>query len=568
MANLPGFVVDYDCDLVQSDNRLAVVLDELSEWVWPPVSGYDSVQGFDGTLLNTLIVEQEATETFSGEIVEGSFFFDWYDTIHIVPNTYDLGNLLSDQDRDFEVWNAYLSSQLLSTIGEDGTDGMDIDEPFVTPTTFSVLESRIYTLNVSVAGPSVIDATYTFNFPSDTVLVIVTGNRAVVWPFEPNWRRPVEEELEWLTDVIESDNGSEQGIKLRDTPRSRFSYLSTVKERDQRWLQTVLWSWQANLFALPIWTDEGGLTADAALGATSISVDTSHMSYQAGALVILMRDTTTYEAVEITTVNANSLELAQELNNSWGKNTRVYPGYFARMNDRHSITGFNSVLDEMSLEFSLDNTVSTTAAEFNGTSYLGFPVLEERPNWVDDRTHEFQRLTKLLDNKTGSIIVEDMAGLPITFNSFSWLKYGRESIYNLRKWLYSRTGRLNRIWIPTDKVDLVLVADVTSTDIVIKVENIRYYQYIKEDLGKRDICIHLRSGQRFYRRIVSSSKVTDDIEQLGIDSVLGQDVGVSEVYMISWIQLSRMASDTVQLLWHNTGVQECTHNLRSVLDDV
>ena len=132
-----------------------------------------------------------------------TFKQDYYDRYIIRPSSIDVGNLLSAQQRNVEVWNGFEGPKLLSQILQTGTDGITLTEPFPAPTTYAGLESRTYTLNISTNGAPVIDAKYTFDFPETTDPVLsVIGKRVVVWPFMPQTRH--KETLEWLTDVIQS----------------------------------------------------------------------------------------------------------------------------------------------------------------------------------------------------------------------------------------------------------------------------------------------------------------------------------------------------------------------------
>lgn len=96
--------------------------------------------------------------------IEPGFGADYYNRVHIVPDSLNVGNLLSTQTRPVEVWNAHRSTKLLSGISQSGTDGMTLIEPYAAPTTFGVFESRTYTLQVGTAGSPVIDAAYVFAF--------------------------------------------------------------------------------------------------------------------------------------------------------------------------------------------------------------------------------------------------------------------------------------------------------------------------------------------------------------------------------------------------------------------
>ena len=63
-----------------------------------------------------------------------SYLQDYYFRVHVRPSRIDLGNLLSSQTRQVEVWNAHLTSKLLASITRERVEGFVLSEPVATPT--------------------------------------------------------------------------------------------------------------------------------------------------------------------------------------------------------------------------------------------------------------------------------------------------------------------------------------------------------------------------------------------------------------------------------------------------
>ena len=119
-----------------------------------PVAQGDS--GYVAAVTNNLPIDVEPKAAVSSWRMP-TFLDDYYYRIHIRPGVIDLGNLLSSQTRQVEVWNAHFVGKLLSSITDVGLDGIDLAEPAPAPTTFKALESRIYVLSISTNGAPVID---------------------------------------------------------------------------------------------------------------------------------------------------------------------------------------------------------------------------------------------------------------------------------------------------------------------------------------------------------------------------------------------------------------------------
>lgn len=552
--------------MARGNPNLSPAMEAFEVDYWPPHGSATAVAGA-GERANNLPIEVDGWSYTGAKM--SSYRDDYYNRVHIRPNPIDLGNLLSEQTRDIEVWNAHFNSKQLSDIIPDGDEGLLLTEPDPPPTTFGPLESRIYQLSVSTDGPPNIDATYAFDFPDANPVLTVTGTRVVVWPFKPNWAQPVTDRYEWLTDIIESDDSSEQAIMLRAHPRRTLSFMITLANTDKRRMEALLWQWQARLFAVPFENSRGRLTADATAGDLEVYLDTTYRDYKDDGLAILIsNDRSTVEAVEIDTVFADHITLARPLPSSWQEGAMICPALLGRLQDTQALNLYTSRLLDGLVQFSIENNTAITGAEFNATMYRGYPVLEERPNWRDDITVEYHRKLHHFDNLTGVRTVDDMSGRPVTIQSFLWTRAGRAAIHALRQWLHARKGRLIPIWVSSQQEDIVLLEALGDTAVTLNIENIGYARYLDMEIGRRDICIRLRDGSRYYRRITGCIEVDDTKEQLVIDDPLGVTINPEDISTISWMQLSRMASDSQELVWHTSELVECRHLLRGLNDAV
>ncbi len=92
---------------------------------------------------------------------------DFYGRIHISPSRFALGNVLTDTNVQFEIWNGFFTPQNLNSILEFGTSSLTLNQPTppgVAPTILPTLGSFTYDVDVDELGPAEIDALYTFQF--------------------------------------------------------------------------------------------------------------------------------------------------------------------------------------------------------------------------------------------------------------------------------------------------------------------------------------------------------------------------------------------------------------------
>lgn len=568
MAELLGFVIEESAFLPSSSNRIAEVLDELGEMVWPPVPSRPSSGGLSSLSYleeDKLLVEQ-SENSFSGAVVANTLFQDVYETIHMLPSEIDLGNMLSSQERTVEVWNAYLTSQLLSSITTVGDDGLTLTEPQAAPTTFTPLESRVYTLNISTIGPSVINADYAFNFPNDAAKLNVTGRRVLAFPFPPNFSQALIEHLSWKTDVLSHYDGSEQRIKQRQVARMGYEYRLTALGINAQRLKAILWGWQARVFAVPVWTDEGVLQSSVNVDDLVLNINTDDLDYHAGGFVVLLSDTYTLEVVEIESLTATTITLASGLGSAWSAGTKVYPARLARIASdlefKNTLQGVDGVVS-----FDVVDSTNAPAVDFSLT-YRGLPVLDRVPNKADGVSTAFKRDMEILDNMTGVVTYDDRSDFANTLQDYHWIEKGRANITLLKQWLYARAGRLTPFWVSSWTNDIELARIVADSDLVIDITYIGYASHLSQGVGRRDIKIELNDGTVFYRRITGSVDNGDQTETLSIDAALGQTVSPVDISIISFMQLHRLDSDTIEIAWRQTDLAECSHLVRGLNYDI
>jgi hypothetical protein len=495
-----------------------------------------------------------------------SFEYDFYNTIWVTPNPVDLGNVVDGQTAQIYVWNAYLTSQLLSAINPVNDTGLTLSGPSAAPTLFSPLEQRIYDLVVSLNGPATINADYTFLFPSDTIVLQVSGYRVVLFAWRPNWKRQLLERLEFLTDVIEAENGDEQRIGLRKYPRRFVEFELLATDMSQQQLRALLWRWQARAWTLPLWTDSTALSAAAQVDDAVLYIASIPDELAIGGQAVIYRDPSVYEIVQVAAIGVDNFTLVNPLVGSFEAGTRVYPVKAARLVDNSKTQRHTPAVEGVVVRFRFDDISEVTAAD-SGATYRSLPVLEVRPNWGRDVTDEYLQKMALIDMDTGAVVQDEQSQLATVFTQMSWLKSTKAQIKALRQWIYARMGQLVPIWVPTWAHDLTLAQAYNTTDTEIYFKDIGYRKFYGQ-IGRRDIRIALKNGNVYYRRLSSPILFAPGVEKISIDSALGVSFGPNDVQMVSFLTLCRLNSDAVEIAYHTPEIAESTVTLRSLQHDL
>jgi hypothetical protein len=383
-----------------------------------------------------------------------------------------------------------------------------------------------------------------------------------VFAFRPNWRRSVIERLEWLTDVIESQNATEERSRLRTHPRRTLEYEILTADGAARALDALLWRHQAKQVVLPIWTDAQVLTITLAADSITIPAQTAGFDFINGGRAVLLRDHETFEEVTIATVEANQITLSAPTTSAWPAGTRLYPARLARLPEDLPLKRETAGLATGVLRFELDNT--DAASQPDTDLYQGIEVSTRRPNWIGGINYSYRRKIERHDYLLGVVEVDDISGLPAPIRTHRFLLEERAAIGAFRGWLHARAGRAQAFWQPQWQLDLEQSAPIGETQLELRVRALDYAAAYAFDPNRRDIAIlHRASGNWYFRRIEAVAPGGPDEEILTLDASLGIAAAPGELFL-AWLVLSRLDADAVEIGWQSAGNAVSDLTLRGV----
>jgi len=563
MAALNGYIIIEDGYHAPLPTLVSTDVSEMALPVWGGASLAFPADAPDGVTTHNQPKTQVALQALSGQVAR-SPMDDYYYRIHVVPRTINIGNVTREITRDVEIWNAWLASQTLSSIGETGTTGITISGQPAPPTDYMPTESRIHDVTVSQSGAPTVNGLFTFNFPSESPTLLIFGRRIIPLPFPPNWARGVSEKIGWLTDVLLHRDGSEQRIRRRNKPRQLLGYQIQPINGEGGLLETLLWGWQSRLYGIPFWHQARRMTAAATAGTNTVYVDTSTADYAVGGMALLYRNPRKAETVEITGIAASSLTVDQPLADDWTVNDRCMPMFAGRLNKTQRIAHIHIQAAQAEIQASIDDNPSITPTA-PATTYQGMPVLEIPTNRVNgyeeawDRPHQ-----DMLDPLIGLRSVEDPDTRPAKTKTYLWDFHTREAAWAFRENLAWMAGKLNRFWLMERSDDFQMLTTLTGVSVGITVRYEGYTNLVGLDGARKDLAIRARDGATYYRRIIAAQDNNDGTETLTIDSALGPTYTPADILQISFLAPVRLDHDTIEMLYLTTGVARVAATVRIV----
>ena len=513
----------------------------------------------DGYLGDPLIAEglmsltesyTHVTATVSPAAVSASvntcYLEDYYYRIHVVPSYIDLGQLLSAETREITVWNAYFTPQIMTSVTEVSTDGIEISEPVTIPYEFAPLEEVTYDADVGTSGPSTIGATVYFNFaalfPDSTLYCMIVGSRVMVWVWLP--REAYTEEMCWRTDVLQTRNG-EQRIAYLDAPRQTYKYEFSLPADQYSNLKVAVDKQAHGVWGLPIWKEHSTVSATA--GADAINFDTSYADYQEGGWAILWESPEKSEAVSITTVRVDGIDIYPVLGDTF-TDAWIMPMQRAILPEGVEFRRTPGQEAGASASFLCNDTVdlSTTSTY---TQYRSYDVMTDGHRAVEDLSERIIRPVEQIDNGQGIITIrptQDYTQFARTLGLWTGTK---ADLWALRQWLHARRGRQKPFWLPSYNQDMELAATITALTTDIEVLNGR--TLATHGTFPCDFMLLLTNGTVFYRRVLTCTALLSGNATLSIDSALGQQVTARQVELFCFMDLVRLNADEITLQHHN-----------------
>lgn len=468
-----------------------------------------------------------------------AYYNDFYFRTHVIPNKLSLGNMLSTQIKEVEVWNAWPESRTLSSITMENAGGITLDEPIPAPTVLGQLEVRTYVVNVSTNGPPVIDATITFMFVGESPTLKITGKRVLVWPYVPQTK--FREKLEWKTDLMQAYS-AEQRLALRAAPRQSLTYDYQLDAEQYARAKALSYSWSHRVYGVAIWAESTriGMVAQ---GAMSLAFDTSAADYRTGDLLLLWEDDLNLLAVEISTVVPGLITFTQPLERGFLQ-AYVMPLRFGRTLAGTDFSRGASDITQARLTFLVSNNKDLAVGYVSPfPKHRGVDVLTTRSVVLGDLDDKVVRRVDVFDNGSGPIETDPSSGYIERTETLTFDPITKAETWGVRRWLHSRRGRQKSFWVPSWNRDLVLDEPIGAGSTLLAVRPTGYPMHY----GVTNIMILLTDGTMYFRRVLGGVDDASGSEILTLETGLPVAVPKTQVALICFIRHVRLDSDNIEM---------------------
>jgi hypothetical protein len=365
------------------------------------------------------------------------------------------------------------------------------------------------------------------------------GDLAVI-PFQAY--APMRERLEWLTEVFNSHNGTEQRQQLRAAARTTLAYDFT----EQAWLKSEGYNTERGAlrrnWAVPLWSQlqlVGAVTG----GATNVVCDTDIYDFRDDGLAMLYQSETQYQIVTITAVNVGSIDItaATAFTRAYVMPVRIgtVRGDIVRVGNGHNA--------KVSATFELTENLEVSSSA--PTQFLSFDLNTDEV-LLDGDVYETQLSSQedIADYMLGPIAKRAPWTYTRSLMNHARVLEGQAEVYAFRQFLARRAGKYREFWQPTFENDLRKngTGAITTT--------FKFYKdsFLDWNGDRLHVAFEDNAGVWYPRTLSSVSAFDSTTLQATLNASLG--VSYENLRRISYLGLKRLSSDTVDLSWVGNSV--------------
>ena len=505
---------------------------------------------------------------------------DWFEKVHILPReTIDFGNIVTLVERPFEIFNAFRRAVDFTLYVNNAGIGIDIPSlptPVVSIAPLSsILDpagTRLSPVQLDVEassdGPPSFDATLEFTFaPGGTVTLRVTGSRVSL--FLPIFNGPVDETLEWSTDVQAVAGGQEQRVANRRNPRQKFDGTVLVDGASRRRLRSLLFGWHGRTFGLALWHEQLPLSAAVSIGASSATfVSTAGSDLRVGGLCVLYKSDTVFDVLEVLTVTSTTVTFVSTTQNAYAAGDLLMPVRTARLSNESAVRRYIVNAERVQLHFEvIDNDTGAPSGSLGSYATFGGRAILD-PTFVDsdESPQSHRQAVTVVDGETGTVKHASLWDVAKSGHTIGFLGKTLAEVYAIRRLLLALRGRQVTFVSPTFIEDLVVTQNLVSTTSTMVVEHCGYTRYVASQQPRATFRIRFTDGTSLTRTVLSSVETSSTEETMTLDAAWPSNKTVAQIQDVQMLQTSRLASDSVRIRHLGVGRAKVTAPATVVFD--
>lgn len=390
---------------------------------------------------------------------------------------------------------------------------------------------------------------------------------AAVWPFPPDWSRPIKQGREFKTDILISRDGTEQRLSQRAKPREMLGYQVLIDGGDSADFAYQLWALQPHVMMMPLWPRRRRLTAAVNMDSTTLVLDKPAGADIRNGDEWILFSATDYEVVTIvsTSVDRKTLNLSSGLTKDWPIYSAIYPAWRVQFDADIRSSKLTSSVMRAPLQFRrLVDDRAQGAWDASADQTLGsLEVLTRQFNWARPMQIEHNWLPQFIDAGIGPFSSETDGDIPKPIYKGELLLEGRDEIDWWLAFFDRVRGRQVPFLMPTWQDDLQLQQPISASDFEVPGTALGLYQM--DSPIHTHIMLRKKNGSLAFFTVQS---IAPDggygITTITTDEAWDETYGTEECPFSCFMMTVRLASDALEVEWITDEVAKVTLAVQTV----
>jgi hypothetical protein len=488
----------------------------------------------------------------------GTFFFD---NVFLTPPVIDAGVVVPGAEFSFELWHSFVDAKVLAGVTQTGAFGVELNG--ATSGALYAFTSFAYGVSLN-QGSGLVDYRASFDFGSGSEYSFrLTASMALVMPERIDWSTQPEMSIQYLTEVIEAFDGTEQRIALRDTPRCSLGYMYSMTDEQQYQFDNKLATSSGSML-VPLWPLQCRLSMGISVGDARISLaDVS--AHLASSENLLVSEHDRHEILSVESVDGLTVTLTRLAKNDFSGSAIVVPLRIAYPADESNSTSLLRSFDQHTITYDLEETQIQKPPPVDDFERLNArPLFPFRPDRSKDVTTQYNRLRETLDPLIGARSIYDRAKGAVKILGQTFTFFSESERQRFEDFAELMNGAQGEFYIEGPGQAFELSEDVVVPTYKLKIKNSGYTNFSNSSSLAPIAAIKLYNGTTIYRTILSATGNPD-----GTETITTKESSAAlkqiDIETIVPLYLARFDSDEFRYIFDTNEVSTITKNIRQLL---
>lgn len=384
----------------------------------------------------------------------------------------------------------------------------------------------------------------------------------IMWPFDVDWGNGYSITYAYQTDVFTARAGGEQRRAVRETPRKRIEFRARLLNETQlRLFNRILDTAQNLAVVLPEATRKIRTTTASAAGATTLTVEAVPLWLAAGAEIVLVSGVER-KIASVASV-AGSVVTFTAAVGAWPQGTRIHPSLTGQVDPDISAPRSSNAAASATIAFEADPGRETYAPGTAATLLDGIEVLPLRPNWASGIEARHIWPVEEVDFGAGRISLHRPVDFPTRLRSAAYLGRSAADVRSIEDCFHRAKGRRGAFWAESGENDLPPAAALSAAGTTLTIAGVETADAYGVSPVHQAVAVRLSNGQTLHRRVTSVAASAGN-SVVTVSAAWGVAAQPSEIVRVSWLLLSRFASDELTVEWLSDEVAQARLAIRSL----